>query len=1415
MIPYSGGAFGFKILLRAHGSAIYKTIVPSVLSSTIYLLIFEFVGHVDATEYPTTTTTLFVHPYPMTALVAAYTFLLVFRANYSYNRWWEAYGACYLMHSRWLDFATELAAFHYQSEHYGRLQMKPPAFGSYPPPVPTKKNIPPPPRPSPAAAKKQQKQPQEQQSVVGGVGGGVVTGPYSTTTTNNNNSCNNIIGEEEQEEEDENDENNNSGGGGGGCGTDHGAGSSSATTTPTTTTTTTATTGGSRPDNNGRPPRSSTPSNNPPRRPSSATTPGPKTSAAAPDTACDDDDDDESPRAAVVGNGDSGGDDGDDDDGDGDDDDESQQQKKQSPLTPPLSFLGGGGGGLGGLGGLGRTPSPVASAQQPAPTPPNLHTTKIVQPMINHHHHHHARHRSRMATQTKEELMKQLDAAEAYQKEMDEMLLREEQEQQELEKQQQQQQQEQQQRSSSASTTPAAPQPACQSNNAPTSLAAAVVQNLKVPVVATAAAKNVFATTVAASPGGGTSPSSPPAPSSPAAAAAAAAAATPSSSQQQRGGGPQKSAEHQSRSTASLDGGGGVQQTPQQTPPQQTTTTVTMSHPATNQNLAVPVSEIVTTTTNSQSAAEATSPNRASSSVVSKKKNSSTSSRFGGLGVGGGGGGSSRRLFPPRRQQRRNNKNDGSRRELDLHNDQGHHRDDDDDGGGGVGCSGDGDQNEVSSGRSRRGLRSFWRSSSRRRRSSQQQQNRTQDESTPQAAAADDESSRPPSGTNTLNSIKRQSSQPMVTGGSTNIVTGGATMNVNTKNTQAHETTRRASSTRVPKSTNMTKSITQPGGFQQYHNRLHETLLFKDRFDIKTGKPYTVFRATSRKHMREGHIDPDKLATPLLFLEEVAHFLSLLSAVSFSTLRNDLQEADSPLTNFQPGLPWPHVDPDRYKSKVRQGWSKSNYQIVTIIRFLLGYSRNDEARTLYNASRPFRVIGNVSSNEIESLQEARGPLAKVQLVSLWLQELVTREHLNGSTGDVAPPIISRLYQYVSDGMSGYTAARKIAYIPFPFPHAQITTLFVLIVDLFVIPVLMLSFVTNAWVGFTLNLFTVMCFTGLHETAREVEAPFQNIPNDVPLNNFQAQFNESLMIMFYGYHPDAFWRDGEGDEEDDDFDLSSANNDGDSSLVGNDFGRKSAMTSTAAAAATPESQTPKARNRKTPDATPLEEIEKSGPVWDRINTDEIDNGALLDAKNDLSVPRLLNNTIRPDESTFTAAGIAEMFYDGGGVLHNDDDDNNYRNFSQEPKNHFLHEGSTAVESVSATAGTVSTERNRQRQPDQNRLQESDYHHLAEGGGLSSTSLFPFYVSGDSSDFNIFNSSGSYDSNSNSSVVYLNDDENVKKDDVKDHADDHDDASADHTAPSANEDESKGNVDFDSATVNKVKVEETDQSEQCLA
>jgi len=263
-----------------------------------------------------------------------------------------------------------------------------------------------------------------------------------------------------------------------------------------------------------------------------------------------------------------------------------------------------------------------------------------------------------------------------------------------------------------------------------------------------------------------------------------------------------------------------------------------------------------------------------------------------------------------------------------------------------------------------------------------------------------------------------------------------------------------------------------------------------------------------------------KIPSPSLFLQETAHLVSLLAAVAMASLRDDIEGCDLPLTNFVPGEPWPPVDPDELSSEIKHQYGEDR-AFWRLVYFLFGLSRSERHRTLYNAARPFGVLGGVSDSEMEMLQNARGPYAKLSLVSMWLQEFLSREYLNGSTGDVGHPIISRLYQFISDGTVGYNHARKIAYVPFPFPHAQITSFFSLVI-IFLFPLLFYTYVNQLGFACVLNSVTVLCFLGLHEVARELEDPFQNVPNDLPLTTFQAQLNEALVTMYAGYHPDAWW-----------------------------------------------------------------------------------------------------------------------------------------------------------------------------------------------------------------------------------------------------------------------------------------------------
>ena len=69
---------------------------------------------------------------------------------------------------------------------------------------------------------------------------------------------------------------------------------------------------------------------------------------------------------------------------------------------------------------------------------------------------------------------------------------------------------------------------------------------------------------------------------------------------------------------------------------------------------------------------------------------------------------------------------------------------------------------------------------------------------------------------------------------------------------------------------------------------------------------------------------------------------------------------------------------------------------------------------------------------------------------------------------------------------------------------------------------MIDYCNNPSFAIVINFLTVLVFSGLHEVARELENPFQNAPNDIPLNNFQAQYNEAVITCCSGFHPDSWW-----------------------------------------------------------------------------------------------------------------------------------------------------------------------------------------------------------------------------------------------------------------------------------------------------
>lgn len=105
---------------------------------------------------------------------------------------------------------------------------------------------------------------------------------------------------------------------------------------------------------------------------------------------------------------------------------------------------------------------------------------------------------------------------------------------------------------------------------------------------------------------------------------------------------------------------------------------------------------------------------------------------------------------------------------------------------------------------------------------------------------------------------------------------------------------------------------------------------------------------------------------------------------------------------------------------------------------------------------------------------------------------------------VAPPIQTRMYQELSNGMLGFNQCVKLADVPFPFPFAQILTVLLSFYVIF-IPIYIVAFTDSMIAGPIMSFALFQGIWGLNETAKELENPFGVDTNDVTLIDFHARF----------------------------------------------------------------------------------------------------------------------------------------------------------------------------------------------------------------------------------------------------------------------------------------------------------------------
>lgn len=139
--------------------------------------------------------------------------------------------------------------------------------------------------------------------------------------------------------------------------------------------------------------------------------------------------------------------------------------------------------------------------------------------------------------------------------------------------------------------------------------------------------------------------------------------------------------------------------------------------------------------------------------------------------------------------------------------------------------------------------------------------------------------------------------------------------------------------------------------------------------------------------------------------------------------------------------------------------------------------------------------------------------AKQNVVLQWVQRLVVESARNGVI-DVAPPILSRVFQEFSIGIVHFIDARKISSTPFPFALAQLVWLMLVFLSVLTVPVL-------CAVGMDAQrapLYTFLIVSGvwsLHFVAEEIEMPFGDRVSNLRVDSISHRFNKVLERLLDG------------------------------------------------------------------------------------------------------------------------------------------------------------------------------------------------------------------------------------------------------------------------------------------------------------
>eukprot|EP00931_Biecheleriopsis_adriatica_P063931 TRINITY_DN38808_c0_g1_i1.p1 TRINITY_DN38808_c0_g1~~TRINITY_DN38808_c0_g1_i1.p1 ORF type:complete len:566 (-),score=102.45 TRINITY_DN38808_c0_g1_i1:91-1668(-) len=193
-------------------------------------------------------------------------------------------------------------------------------------------------------------------------------------------------------------------------------------------------------------------------------------------------------------------------------------------------------------------------------------------------------------------------------------------------------------------------------------------------------------------------------------------------------------------------------------------------------------------------------------------------------------------------------------------------------------------------------------------------------------------------------------------------------------------------------------------------------------------------------------------------------------------------------------------------SDKRENVVKFQNQLVRLFSLLYGCALQQVGSM---AEKRFELI-HWEGLDIESLHFLSQSHDRCEIVLQWIQRLIVEMDEEGVL-KIAPPILSRVFNELGNGIVNLNNARKITEFPIPFHLSQMITVMLLCHSISIPVVCAATVNTPAWAG-VISFIVCFSYWSVHFISLELEMPFGDDDNDLPLHHMQRDMNSSLMML---------------------------------------------------------------------------------------------------------------------------------------------------------------------------------------------------------------------------------------------------------------------------------------------------------------